>query len=304
MTERSGAPVVVGVDGSPSALDAARVAAREAVARHRPLRVVYAFQWPLLGTPLGPVAAALPDEDLRQEADKVVAEAVDEARKVDADLDVSGVVAEGAATPVLLRESRDAALLVLGHRGLGGFAELLVGSVCIDLSARAHCPVLVVRDEPRADGPVVVGVDGSALSHEAIGFAFGEAARRGTTLVAVHAWLYPAAATGREVSGPGDILPLVYDPAELRAEEERVLAEAVAGWSERYPEVPVQRKLIAGAPARTLVEESGHAQLTVVGAHGRGSLGGLLLGSVSQAVLHHARSPLAIVRHRRGHTAG
>ncbi|MEV0429704.1 universal stress protein [Micromonospora sp. NPDC050495] len=301
MTNRSGAPVVVGVDGSPSALHAVRVAAREAAARHRPLRVVHAFLWPMLGTPLGPVAAALPDPELREEAGKLVQEAVDEARKVDAELVVSGAVVDGGPIPVLLRAGRDAALLVLGHRGLGGFAELLVGSAAVQLAARADCPVLVVRDEPRADGPVVVGVDGSALSREAIGFAFAEAAQRGTDLVAVHAWLYPASPAFREAYG--DIMPLVYDPQELRAEEERVLAEAMAGWAERYPQVRVRQKLVAANAARALVEESTEAQLTVVGAHGRGSLGGLLLGSISHAVLHHARSPLAIVRHRPGSDA-
>ncbi|MFR9776163.1 universal stress protein [Micromonospora sp. MS34] len=297
MTDRAGAPVVVGVDGSPSALDAVRVAAREAVARHRPLRVVNAFLWPLLGTPLGPVSAALPDDGLRQEAGKLVGEAADEARKIDAELRVTGEVVDGGPVAVLLRESRNAALLVLGHRGLGGFAELLVGSAAVQLSARADCPVLVVRSEPRADGPVVVGVDGSALSGEAIGFAFAEAAQRGAELVAVHAWLYPSPV------GPGDIVPLAYDPEKLRAEEERVLAEAVAGWADRYPEVRVRQKLVAASPARALVEESTDAQLTVVGAHGRGSLGGLLLGSVSHAVLHHSRSPLAIVRHHKDRVA-
>ncbi|MGW5673110.1 universal stress protein [Micromonospora sp. NPDC003776] len=292
MTDRAGAPVVVGVDGSPSALDAVRVAAREAAARHRPLRVVNAFLWPLLGTPLGPVAAVLPDEEVRQEAGKLVAAAVDEARKIDAELEITGAVVDGGPVAVLLRESREAALLVLGHRGLGGFAELLVGSAAVQLSARADCPVLVVRDEPRADGPVVVGVDGSALSDEAIGFAFAEAAQRGTELVAVHSWLYPAPPAYRE--SYGDIMPLVYDPELLRAEEERVLAEALAGWTERYPDVPVRQKLISANPARAMVEESTDAQLTVVGAHGRGSLGGLLLGSVSHAVLHHCRSPLAL----------
>ncbi|WP_200210089.1 universal stress protein [Micromonospora coerulea] len=294
MTDRSGAPVVVGVDGSPTALDAVRVAAREAAARHRPLRVVHAFIWPLYAASHGPVPAAPPDAGLRQEAEKLVREAVDEARKVSAELAVTGHVVDGAAAPVLVRESRDGALLVLGHRGLGGFADLLVGSVAVHLSARADCPVLVVRGEPRADGPVVVGVDGSALSDEAIGFAFAEAAQRGTSLVAVHAWRYPRPA------GPGDIVPLVYDAEELAAEEERVLAESLAGWTERYPEVPVRHRLVAATPARALVEESTNAQLTVVGAHGRGAFRGLLLGSVSHAVLHHARSPLAIVRHRRG----
>ncbi|MCZ7438312.1 universal stress protein [Micromonospora sp. WMMC241] len=298
MTDRSGAPVVVGVDGSPSALDAVRLAAREAAIRHRPLRVVNAFLWPLLGTPMGPVAAVLPDAEIRQEAERLVREAVDEARKVDVDLTVTGAVVDGGPVAVLLRESRDAALLVLGHRGLGGFAELLVGSTAVQLSARADCPVLVARGEARATGPVVVGVDGSPVSSEAVGFAFAEAARRDADLVVVHTWLYPPPVTHREAYG--DVLPLTYDPRELRADEERVLAEAVAGWSERHPEVTVRRRLVAAvSPARVLVEESADAQLTVVGAHGRGSLGGLLLGSVSHATLHHCRSPLAIVRHRR-----
>ncbi len=199
-------------------------------------------------------------------------------------------VVDGSASSVLLAEARDAALVVLGNRGLGGFAGLLLGSVAVQVSAHADGPVLVVRGESRADGPVVVGVDGSELSQEAVRFAFEEAAWRGTELVAVHAWLYPTPV------GPGDILPLVYDLDAFRDEEERVLAEAVAGWSERYPEVPVRRRLVRGSPGRALVEESRTAQLVVVGARGRGALGGLLLGSVSHAVLHHAHCPLAIVR--------
>ncbi|WP_043323289.1 universal stress protein, partial [Micromonospora sp. M42] len=142
----------------------------------------------------------------------------------------------------------------------------------------------------RADGPVVVGVDGSELSTAAVGFAYEEAARRGASLIVVHAWLYPTP------MGPGDILPLVYDPEALAEESRRVVAESVAGWSQRYPDVPVRQRSIRGAPARVLVEESKDAQLVVVGAHGRGALGGLLLGSVSHAVLHHAHSPLVIVR--------
>ncbi|MGW1061207.1 universal stress protein [Micromonospora rubida] len=293
MTNRSGAPVVVGVDGSASALDAVRAATREATARNRPLRVVHAFIWPLIGTPLGPVPGVPPEAGLRNLAEEVIAEAVAEARKISAEVDVTGELVDGSPIPVLLRESRDAALVVLGSRGLGGFAELLVGSAAVQVSARADCPVLVVRGEPRADGPVVVGVDGSTLSTEAVGFAFEEAALRGTGLVAVHTWLYPTPVA------PGDILPVAYDLDSLIEEEGRALAETVAGWSERYPQVPVRQRLVRGAPAPVLVEESAAAQLTVVGGHGRGAWGGLLLGSVSHAVLHHARSPLAIVRHRR-----
>ncbi|MER7333828.1 MULTISPECIES: universal stress protein [unclassified Micromonospora] len=293
MVINTGAPVVVGVDGSAAALDAVRVAAREAAQRQRPLRVVHAFIWPLTNAPLDPVPGAPAGAGLRNQAERYVAEAVAEAGKAAPEVAVGGAVVDGAATPVLLDESRQAALVVLGHRGLGGFAGLLIGSVTVQVSARAQCPVLVVRGEPRADGPVVVGVDGSANSAEAVAFAFEEASHRGAPLLAVHAWLYPSPV------GPGDILPLVYDLDALGAEEERALAESVAGFAERYPDVPVRHRLVRGSPARVLVEESRTAQLVVVGAHGRGALGGLLLGSVSHAVLHHAHSPLAIVRHRK-----
>ncbi|MEO3772487.1 universal stress protein [Micromonospora sp. B9E7] len=293
MTIRSGAPVVVAVDGSTSALEAVRVAAQEATVRRRPLRVVHAFIWPLYDVPLVSAPGAPVDAGLRHQAELIVAEAVTEAGKTAPELAVIGAVIDGAATPVLLGESRDAALLVLGSRGLGGFAELLIGSVAVQVSARAECPVLVVKGEARADGPVLVGVDGSALSTEALAFAFEEAALRGTDLVAVHAWLTPTP------TGPGDILPLVYDVDALAADEKRVLAESLAGWSQRYPEVPVRQCVAYGAAARVLVQQSAGAQLTVVGAHGRGALAGALLGSVSHAVLHHSHSPLAIVRHRR-----
>ncbi|MCZ7476002.1 universal stress protein [Micromonospora sp. WMMC273] len=290
MTIHSQAPVVVGVDGSAASLDAVRVAAREAADRNRPLQVVHAFIWPLTRAPLTPAPGAPAGAGLRNQAERVVAEAVAEAGKVAPDVPVTGVVVDGAPAAVLVAESREAALIVLGHRGLGGFAGLLIGSVTLQVSARAHCPVLVTRGEARADGPVVVGVDGSELSTAAVGYAYEEAARRGASLIVVHAWLYPTPI------GPGDILPLVYDPEALAEESRRVLAESIAGWAERYPDAPVRQRSLRGAPARVLVEESKDAQLVVVGAHGRGALGGLLLGSVSHAVLHHAHSPLVIVR--------
>jgi nucleotide-binding universal stress UspA family protein len=164
----------------------------------------------------------------------------------------------------------------------------------VQVSAHADCPIVVaLGDEERHAGPVVVGVDGSPLSDLAIGFAVEEAALRGAELVAVHAWNQPVS------TGPGDMMPLVYDEEALRSDEERVFAESVAGWSERYPEVPVTR-IVRGRPARVLVAESETAQLVVVGALGRGGFTGLILGSVSQAVLHHSHCPLAIVRHDQG----
>ncbi|GAB4052626.1 universal stress protein [Catellatospora paridis] len=292
MTIRPGAPVVVGVDGSAAGLDAVRVAVQEAAHRRRALRVVHAFIWPLMGVPVGPAPGAPAGGGLRHEAERHVAEAVAEAGRLAPQVPVTGVVVDGAATPVMLAESRDAALVVLGHRGLGGFTGLLVGSVSVQVSARAHCPVLVVRGEPHAGGPVLVGVDGSELSTVAIEFAFAEAAYRDVPLVAVHAWLFPSPA------GPGEALPVAYDGDYQGDDVNRILSESVAGHLERYPQVVVQHRLVRGTAAHVLVEESKSAGLVVVGAHGRGVLSGLLLGSVSHAVLHHAHAPLAIVRHQ------
>jgi nucleotide-binding universal stress UspA family protein len=137
---------------------------------------------------------------------------------------------------------------------------------------------------------VVVGVDGSPRCEQAIGYAVETAALRKTHLVAVHTYRHPVS------TGAGDMLPLVYDREELRGEEERVLAEAVAGWEARYPEVPIACRLVRGRAAATLVEESADAQLVVVGSRGRGGFVGLMTGSVSQAVLHHAHCPVAVVR--------
>ncbi|SCG77417.1 universal stress protein [Micromonospora humi] len=269
-TTMAGAFVVAGVDGSPAALDAVRVAAREAAYRRRPLRVVHAFIWPLMGVPLGPAAGGPPGGGLRHQAERYVAHAVAEAARVAPEVPVTGAVVDGAATPVLLGESRHAALVVLGHRGLGGIAGLLLGSVSEQVSAYALSPVLVVRGEPRVDGPVLVGVDGSDLSAEAVGFAFEEAAHRGAPLVAVHARRDPAA-------------PRAFPPSAC---------------GERYPHVEVRHRDLRGTPAVVLTQESRAAQVVVVGAHGRGPLGGLLLGSVSQVLLRHAHAPVVIVRHR------
>ena len=224
------APVVVGVDGSACSLEAVRLAAREATVRRRPLRVVHAFIWPMMRTPLGPSSAGPPEGGLRNQAERVVAEAVEEARKVAPEIEVTGAVVDGAPTPVMLQEAHEAGLIVLGNRGLGGFAGLLLGSTSAQVAAHATCPVLVVRGEARAPtGPIVVGVDGSELSDLAIGFAMAEADHRGAEVIAVHAWLNPTPV------GPGDMLPLVYDVDALRAEEERVLAEAIAGWTRALP---------------------------------------------------------------------
>ncbi len=132
---------------------------------------------------------------------------------------------------------------------------------------------------------------GSAASDNAVGFAFEEAAYRGAALTALHTWTHPVAGE------PGDMPPLVYDADRLEADEARVLIEALGGWRDKYPDVTVHRRLIRGHVRRTLIETSSRAQLVVVGSRGRSGFAGLLLGSVSQAVLHHAACPVAIIRH-------
>jgi nucleotide-binding universal stress UspA family protein len=138
----------------------------------------------------------------------------------------------------------------------------------------------------------VLGVDGSPNNNAAIGFAFEEAALRGVPLTALHAWSHPVS------TGPGDMLPVVYDVGEVESEEARLLSEALAGWGDKFPDVVVDRKLVHGGARKALIDAAHEAQLLVVGGRGRGGFTGLLLGSVSQAALHHAVCPVAIIRSR------
>jgi nucleotide-binding universal stress UspA family protein len=285
-----GAAVVVGVDGSEPALRAVRLAAVEAARRHRPLRVVHGFIWPLLHVPVDPPPDGPLGAGLRRQAEQVVAAAVAEAEATVPGIRVTGEIIDGEAAAVLVGETPTAALVVLGDRGLGGFSSLVVGSVAVQVAAYADCPVLVARGTDRAHGPVVVGVDGSELSRLAVGFALEEASLRGTDLIALHVYRHPGS------GGPGDMQPLVYDETQLHDEEDRLVAESLAGTADRWPDVPVRRQTVRGRPAGVLADASREAQLLVVGGQGRGEFTGLLLGSVSQSVLHHADCPVAVVR--------
>ncbi|GAA2602998.1 universal stress protein [Streptomyces axinellae] len=296
------ASVVVGVDGSSSSLEAVDAAAREARLRGTSLRVVHAFVWPTLKVPLGPSVMGSPEGGMRTLADKTAQDAAARARKAQPEIEVSYSVVPGAPVSVLTEESRDACLVVVGTRGLGGFTGLLVGSVAVHLAAHATCPVLVTRGRKGPGGPVLLGVDGSEVGDAAVGWAFAEAARRKAGLVALHSW---DNWTGLPVAlGPGVQVPSVYDPVKLREEQERVLSLALSGWREKYPEVTVTPRLVQDYSRQALIEASEESQLVVVGARGRGGFTGLLLGSVSQAVLHHAHCPVVVVRAHREHGRG
>jgi nucleotide-binding universal stress UspA family protein len=283
-------PVVVGIDGSSSALDAARWAAREARRRRTTVQLISAFGW-LETSHLGDHGlGGRYRETLLRSTRAEVSAAAEAAAEAAPGVEISERVIDGFPVPLLVAASRRADLVVLGDRGLGGFTALLVGSVAIGLAAQAECPVVVVRGERASDaGPVVVGIDGSQISEAALAFAFEAAVTRKVPLVAVHAWtdsVLEAAVT-----------PLL-DWDAIDADEHRLLAERLAGWSEKYPDVAVRRVVARDRPAHALIEQATvtAAQLVVVGSRGRGSAAGLMLGSVSHAVLHHSPCPVVVVR--------
>ena len=205
---------------------------------------------------------------------------------------VHSVLIYGPTVSTLVNQSKNADMVVVGCRGEGAFSRVLFGSVSTGLVNYAHCPVAVVHDEaPILLGPsqlpVVVGIDGSPASELATAIAFDEASFRGVDLLAVHAW------TDSDISG---VLSKEWSALQSWAAE--ILAERLAGWQERYPDVTVHRRLVLDRPARHLLDESESAQLVVVGSHGRGGFAGMLLGSVSTAVVHAARIPAIVARQR------
>jgi len=289
---RAHRPVVVGVDGSGSAYRAVEWAAAEAARRGAELRLVRAFSWTTSERPIrdGGRVAQYRDQLLKI-ARGQVARAARIAADVRPEVETTTQVAVGAPIEVLGSEARRAQLLVLGDRGLGGLAGLLLGSVAVGLAAHGACPVVIVRGERAGAGndesPVVVGIDDSPISEAALAFAFDAAAARGVGLVVVHAWSPTAI---------DDALAPVMDWDAATAEEDALLAERLAGWEQKHPEVAVRRTVVRNGAVRSLVAASREAQLVVVGSRGRGNATGLLLGSVSHGVLHASHCPVAIVR--------
>lgn len=283
--------IVVGVDGSDSALKAVVWAARECARRDVTLRLVHAFEVPVRGYPefvatVGEVRAAL-----AKHGQECLAEAEEAARAVSGEIPVEQVVREDSAAPALIAESRHARMMVVGSRGLGGFTGLVLGSTAVALSIHGRCPVVVVRGCAPEQGRVVVGVDGSPASEEAIAFAFEAADRRGVPLAAVMSW------TDFVLDGAsGHVSSLTLNWAELTEEHRELLSERLAGWRERYPDVEVCRIVVHDRPVRALLREAEHAQLLVVGSRGRGGFVGMMLGSTSQSLLYHAPCPTVVVR--------
>jgi nucleotide-binding universal stress UspA family protein len=287
--------VAVGIDGSSSASRAVRWAAGVAVRDRVPLRLVYAYQL-ALGFPTGVTQQESFMTALRTQGQRWIDEAREVAAEVDPALPVEVVLQVSPVAEALLRESATASVLVLGTRRLSALTGLLVGSTSVAVAGHADCPVVVVRgpdpdEAPRESGPVVVGVDATAVSDSAIAFAFAEASAREAELVAVHAWTESVFETAL-AAGRGQL-----DLEACRQEARDTLAARLAGWQEKYPDVRVRQEVVHDRPGRALSHHSHSAQLVVVGRRGRDAFQSLVLGSTSQYLLHHARCPVAVTRY-------
>ncbi|WP_159846957.1 universal stress protein [Nocardia sp. CY41] len=288
------AKVVVGVDGSEGSWTAVRWAARFAAERGRALEILHGMELVGTGWVLGDYEVVIPSvlDAAREQGREVVAQAERVARSVAPELRISARATSDTGRQLLIEHSAEAFAVVIGATGdAGTFAHL--GSTLLAVTAHAHGTVVVVRTDPDVDGgvhpsgPVVVGVDGSPVGDAAIAAAFTEAAERGADLVAVHVWTDWD--SGRFA---GDVH---RTDAELDNVERVLLAERIAGWQEKFPQVRVTRKVEVSAPASHLLSWSKVAQLLVVGSRGRGGFAGMLLGSTANTVVQHASCPVMVV---------
>jgi len=280
--------IVVGVDGSPTSDLAMDWATQEATRRRLPLHIVHAFSF---GYPKTKPGFGHSVESLRQIAHDVREDAITRARRANPDLAITSDEPAYGPAPALVNASETASVVVVGARGLSAARGVLVGSVSLQVATHAHCPVVVVHDmpTPAPGAPVVVGADGSALSTNAIAYAYEQAASRGVGLTVVHAWWL------EYVEGTAAAAIWTVDWQQFAEEEQALVGESLAGWQDRYPDVVVRRHSVRGLPVEALVRQSENACLVVVGTRGRGGFKDLLLGSVSQGVMHRSHCPVAVV---------
>lgn len=284
--------ILVGVDGSPASDCAVAWAARDAAMRGARLSIVHAVK------PIGVMLPAMPAPAsfTRWQAERaqVIVDDADEiARRSTAGHEAARVesgVVFAPVVPALIDLSKEAQLVVVGSRGLGALARTILGSVSTSLIQHAHCPVAVIHDEEPpmphpAEAPVLVGIDGSPASELATAVAFDEASRRRVELIALHVWSDIEVLDFPEIDWPA-----------VKPQAAETLAERLAGWQERYPDVKVRRVVECAQPTAHLIAQSESAQLVVVGSHGRGGFAGMLLGSVATAVAQASRTPVIVAR--------
>jgi nucleotide-binding universal stress UspA family protein len=288
MSDPTFAPVVVATDGSPPADRAIAWAAEEAARRRRPLHIVHVTERWVYDIPLFPPPGMR--DSLSEEGLRLLAEAKTRALEVRPDLVVTTEVLRETTVHALCDQSRQAFETVLGHRGLGGFASLLLGSTGLRVAGCASGPVIIVRGETTpARGEVVVGIDLSDGSAAALEYAFDAAAVRSVPLRALHAWQLLATLVAAEYA---------FDLTEIEQDVRSSLGQALASWRKRHPDVEVVEDVVCEHPVAALADASHQADLVVVGSHGHTGLGAFRLGSVGHGIIHHAHSPVAVVRQR------
>lgn len=303
--------IVVGIDGSEQSNCALKWAAQEALRRKRPLHLVTAYTVPIFAASgLDGGYATVDDDVIRAGAEAVVREAA--ALVANVDLDIDARVEDGDAAGVLLDLSETAELLVFGTRGRGGFLGRLLGSVSSALPAHSKCPTVTVplcyaprqdealdggtKDERPQDGAetkekvITVGVDGSDQARYAVLVAADQATRAGLPLRIICAV--------QPYTGSMAWIPAPVDRESLFAEI-RVQLDAGEAWLRSYyPDLAIKVDLIEGAPVDVLVNASGTSELLVLGTRGRGGFAGMLLGSTTDGVRHHAKGPIMVVHDR------
>jgi nucleotide-binding universal stress UspA family protein len=276
----TGYGILAGYDGSLGSERALSWAAREARSRGVVLTVCVAWapRFPVL-----PGEAGAAYDLVRRSGERIMANGLRHAQGIMGPASIRSLLAEESAAAVLCEFSRGADMVVVGSRGHGGVAGLLLGSVSSQVAAHAHGRVVVVRGHWRqaggyAPGPIVVGADGSAASRVAVDFAFEEAALRDAPLLAVCA--------------------LADAPAGLGGAQERrdAFEAAITLWEKEHSEVTCLRQVSVGGARDALLTAAQDAQMLIVGGRGRGGVQGMMLGSVSRAVLDHAPCPVGVVR--------
>jgi nucleotide-binding universal stress UspA family protein len=282
--------IVVGVDGSLASDAAVGWAAREAMMRAVPIKLINVVAPTLVSSAMAPNhTITQPEEDrarqILNQARRIVEESAGEKR-----LNIQTERKYAGAVPTLVDASIDAQMVVLGNSG-HALRRKVLGSVSAALLHHANCPVVIVPEPESAqhgtrdNAPVLVGINGSTGSEAAAALAFDEASRRGVPLVALLAW-----------SDVGVFPMLGMDWRTYRDQGAELLGERLAGWQERYPDVQVHRRLVCDVPDRWLDDESKKAQLVVLGSGGRGGYAGMHWGSVTCAVVRSARVPVIVVR--------
>ncbi|WKD60017.1 universal stress protein [Corynebacterium caspium] len=288
--------IVVAVDGSEASAAAIRWAANTAAKREQPLRLASSYMMPQYLYAEGMVPPQELFDELQTDTMEKILAAREVALEIAPDIRIGHTIAEGSPIDMLLEMSKEATMIVMGSRGLGGLSGMVLGSVSAAVVSHAACPVVVVREDNMINettkyGPVVVGVDGSDVSAKATEYAFAEAEARNTELVAVHTWMDMQVQTS--LAG---LAAAQAQWQEVEADQRALLDERLAPLIAKYPNVQVTKVITRDRPVRALADAAEGAQMLVVGSHGRGGFKGMLLGSTSRALLQSAPCPMMVVR--------